>query len=212
MKFICLSSSFIYLCFQSERYYKGMKVQLGEIAKIQFGLYTQPEDAGNTAYLQAKHFDEWNRVTSPLDTFINIDNKSKGHLLKDGDILLVGKGFRTFAWTYGEAIGPAVASSIFFVIRPDRKRVLPEFLTLIFNAPQTQSYFQTLGAGSSIPSIRKSELEAFPVALPPVEVQQKAIEIKKLHDHDVELSSRIMAEKKRLFQAITQNLIYQHNG
>lgn len=189
-----------------------MKVQVGEIARIQFGLYAQPEDTGDISYLQVKHFDEENRISYPLGTFVNRDKKNKGHLLEDGDILLVGKGFRIFAWTYVETIGPAVASSIFFVIRPDRKRVLSEFLTLTFNTSQTQSYFQTLGAGSSIPSIRKSELEALPIELPPVEVQQKVIDIKKLYDHDMELSSRIMAEKKRLFQAITQNLIHQYNG
>src|SRR5690606_13860018 len=167
-----------------------MKIKLGEIAQLQFGLYTKPSDEGNAFYLQAKHFDDWGNQTEQIDTFIQVDPKNESHLLEDGDIILVGKGMRNFAWTYDISIGPAIASSIFFVIKVDRSRVIPEFLTTFFNMHQTQTYFQTLGAGSSIPSIRKSELEALTVELPPMELQKKAIGIKQLHYKDIEISSK----------------------
>ena len=186
-----------------------MRVKLSDIAQLQFGLYTKPTENGNAAYLQVKHFDDWGNQTHKIDTFIQIDQKNETHLLEEGDILLVGKGMRNFAWTYQRKHGPAMASSIFFVIKVDRSKVIPEFLTTLFNMPQTQSYFQTLGAGSSIPSIRKSELEAFTIKFPPLELQEKVITIKQLHYKELDLSRQIITEKQKVYQAVIKNLIYQ---
>lgn len=188
-----------------------IKTTLQQIAEIQFGLYVQPENIGDAAYLQVKHFDDNGAIVTPVDAFTPIGTKAEGHLLQDGDVLLVGKGFRNFAWTYTESIGPAVASSVFFVLRARQSRVLPEFLSIIFNAPQTQAHLQTLGAGSSIPSIRKSELEAFPIPIPAIDVQKKIVEINRLHKQDLELSGRIIIEKKKMFNAVMQNLIYNND-
>lgn len=184
-----------------------MKVKIGEISRLQFGLYAKPIEIGSAAYLQAKHFDDWGNQTNEIDTFIQIDQKNESHLLEDGDILLVGKGMRNFAWTYHRNFGPAMASSIFFVIKPDRSKILPEFLTTVFNLPQTQEHFQVLGAGSSIPSIRKSELEAFTIKLPPLAVQEKAITIKKLHYKDIDLTQQLIAEKQKVYQAAIAAII-----
>lgn len=184
-----------------------MKIRIGDISQLQFGLYTKPIEHGNAAYLQAKHFDDLGNQTNEVGTFIQIDQKNEAHLLEEGDILLVGKGMRNFAWTYHNAFGPAMASSIFFVIKPDRSKVLPEFLTTLFNMPQTQEHFQILGAGSSIPSIRKSELEAFTVKLPSLELQEKAIAIKQLHYKDMDLSRKILSEKQRVYQSAMSRLI-----
>lgn len=185
-----------------------MKVKLGDIAQLQFGYYAKPDEVGNAAYVQAKHFDDWGKQRYNIDTFITINSKNEGHLLEEGDILLVGKGLRNFAWVYHKAVGPAIASSIFFVIKPDKEKAFPEFLNIIFNSPKIQSYFQTLGAGSSIPSIRKSELEALPLMIPSLKVQKKAMEISRLHHQDMEISKQIMEKKQKIYQSITQHLIF----
>ncbi|MEM8566751.1 MAG: hypothetical protein AAGF85_09840 [Bacteroidota bacterium] len=184
-----------------------MKVKLSNIAKLQFGLYSKPTEQGNAAYLQVKHFDDWGNQTNKIDSFIQIDQKNESHLLEEGDILLVGKGMRNFAWTYHKSFGPAIASSIFFVIKPDRSKAIPDFLTTLFNMPQTQAHFQTLGAGSSIPSIRKSELEAFAVKLPSLELQEKTIAIKQLHYKDMDLSRQILSEKQKVYKAAIAAII-----
>lgn len=184
-----------------------MKIKLGDITQLQFGLYTKPSDEGNAVYLQAKHFDDWGNQTEQIDTFIQIDQKNKSHLLENGDIILAGKGMRNFAWTYDKSFGPAVASSIFFVIKVNKLKVLPDFLTTLFNMPQTQETFQNLGAGSSIPSIRKSELEAFTIKLPPLELQQKAVAIKQLHFKDMEISKKIISEKQKVYHGVIKKII-----
>jgi len=184
-----------------------MQVRLEDISNIRFGYYTKPKNKGEITYLQAKHFDESGNLIHQLDNFLGVDQKNNSHLLQNGEVLLIGKGFKNSAWVYEESFGPAVASSIFFVIRPDQNRVMPEYLSVVFNTPQTQSYFQTLGAGSSIPSIRKSELEAFPLHLPPLAIQDKIVGIKRIQDKDLELSNKIIAAKEKRFRAVIQKLI-----
>lgn len=186
-----------------------MKKKLSDFTRLQFGVYDKPKDKGDAAYLLARHFDEWGNQNREVDTFTQISRKNEMHLLTDGDIILAGKGQRNFAWTYHQEFGPAMASSMFFVIKPDTTLVIPEFLTTVLNMPQTQSHFQTLGAGSSIPSIRKSELEAFTIQIPSLELQEKAIAIKQLHYKEMDLSRQIIAEKQKVYQAVIKNLIYQ---
>jgi len=184
-----------------------MKVKLKNVAQLQFGFYSRPEKVGRVRYLQAKHFDEAGSLRDKVDTYINRDIISESHLLKDGDLLFVGKGFRNFAWTYTSEIGDSVASSIFFIIRPDKDKVYPEFLTTLFNTSKYQAYFQSLGAGSSITSIRKSELEAMIINLPSLEVQKKIVDIKKLHQQDLTLSKEIIEKKETRFQSVINQLL-----
>ncbi len=184
-----------------------MTAKLSDIAQLQFGYYSKPTDGGDAAYLLAKHFDDWGNQTHQVDAFIQIDQKNETHLLEDGDILLVGKGTRNFAWTYQKEYGAAIASSIFFVIKVDRSKVIPDFLTTLFNMPPTQAYFQILGAGSSIPSIRKSELEAFAIKLPSLQSQEKVIAMKQLHYKDMELSQKILQEKQKRYQEAIKKIM-----
>lgn len=184
-----------------------MKVKLSDIAQVQFGLYSKSTEDGNVKYLQAKHFDGAGEFSEDIDTYLNKDEKNKSHILWDGDLLFAGKGFRNFAWTYSSQIGEAVASSIFFVIRPNKEKVYPEFLTTLFNTPKYQAYFQSLGAGSSITSIRKAELEALSFSLPELEVQKKIVELKKMHQKDIALSKDIIDQKELRFQSLINQLL-----
>lgn len=184
-----------------------MRINLAEIAKIRFGLYSQPEENGDAAYLLVRHFDDHGVQSVPVDAYLQVDGMDEGHFLKEGDVLLAGKGQRNFAWTYQAEMGLAVASSVFFVIRPDVKRVLPDYLTTIFNTRGAQGYFQSLASGTSMPSIRKSELEAFPVFLPSMETQNKVVKLKKLYEREMELSSKIVWEKQKLFEFLINGII-----
>ena len=188
-----------------------MKVLIRDISTLQFGLYSKPKEDAGVFYLQANHFDDMGQLTGEADTFVEVNKKSQAHLLQDGDVLLAAKGFRNFAWTYKEAIGPAIASSIFFVIRPDKSKIIPEFLTTLLNLPEYQSQLQTLGAGSSVHSIRKAELEALPITVPSLQVQAAIVEIKGLHQNDLDISQKIISEKQKLYAAAIKKLITTDN-
>ena len=174
---------------------------------MKFGLYVKPLEKGFAKYLQAKNFDDFGNLQSDVDAFVNIDNKNESHLLEDGDVLFVGKGFRNFAWTYHKSIGPAIASSIFYVIRINKVNINPDFIATLFNSQKYQSLFQSMGAGSSIPSIRKAELESVMIDIPKLEIQNNIATISALHAEEIKLTNQIIEHKKALFQGVINKIV-----
>ena len=184
-----------------------MKVPISHISDIRFGLYTQPENSGEVPYLQIRQFNDEGRLLSKTNDFINITNKTEGHLLKDGDVLFVGKGNRLFSWCYRDNEGPAIASSIFFVLRPDSKVVYPEYLAAFLNAPQVKAAFQQLGSGTNIFSIRKSELGAFQIPILPMHQQKRIVALAELHQQEIDIAKQLILQKQNLYTAIISKLI-----
>jgi restriction endonuclease S subunit len=177
------------------------------ISDIRFGLYAKPENSGTAAYLQVRQFDNDGRLTAEADEFINVDKKVGPHVLKEGDVLFVGKGNRLFSWCYHQTDQPAVASSIFFVLRPDLSVIHPDYLAAILNAPPSKATFQQIGGGTNIFSIRKSELGAFQIPLPPLQQQKQVAALAQLHQKEIELAQQLITQKQNLYTAIISKLI-----
>ncbi|MBJ2126309.1 restriction endonuclease subunit S [Flavobacterium sp. IB48] len=184
-----------------------MEVKVKDIANIQFGYYGKPSVKGTLSYLQAKHFNEFGLYIGENDTFLEEDLKSIENLLQNEDILFVAKGFRFFATLYKEEHGKAVASSIFFILRTDKTRIIPAYLVSVLNLPKNLLHFQQSGAGSTIPSIRKNELADFTFNLIPLEEQQKIVALQELYLKDIELTNSLIKEKQKLFQTTISTII-----
>lgn len=184
-----------------------MQVKLKEIANIQFGYYGQPSKYGTIPYLQAKHFNEFGQYIAENDTFLEEDPKSMANLLQNEDILFVAKGFRFFATLYKEDFGKAIASSIFFILSVDKSKIIPDYLVSVLNLPKNLMYFQQSASGSSIPSIRKSELADFTFNLIPLEEQQRVVALQELYLKDIEITNHIISEKQKLFQTAISKII-----
>jgi restriction endonuclease S subunit len=184
-----------------------MVVKIKDIANIQFGYYGQPSKDGTIPYLQAKHFNEFGQYIGENDTFLEEDPKAIANLLQDGDILFVAKGFRFFATLYKEDFGNAIASSIFFVLRVDKTRIIPAYLVSVLNLPKNLLHFQQSGAGSTIPSIRKNELADFTFNLIALEQQQKVVALQELYFKDIQITDALIKEKQKLFQTTISKII-----
>lgn len=184
-----------------------MRGRIENITTLQFGFYDKPKRKGSVYYLQAKHFNEFGLFNGEVDEWIDITDKSQSHLLEDGDVLFVGKGMRNFAWKYNADMGKAIASSIFYVIKPKPDLIDPDYLVTIFNSAKYQAFFQSLGAGSSIPSIRKKELEAVEIPLPPLTTQKKIARFNELHQEELKLTRKLIEEKNKLFQAVINDIL-----
>lgn len=193
--------------FAFEAFYKQMYKPISEVADIRFGLYTQPELSGNIAYLQVRQFNENGCQIAEVDEFITVDGKTQAHVLQQGDVLFVGKGNRLFSWCYKQMDTPAVASSIFFVLRPDTSIVYPDYLSAILNAPQTKAAFQQIGSGTNIFSIRKSELGAFEIPIPPMQQQKRIAAVALLHQREIDLYQQLITQKQNLYTTVISNLI-----
>ena len=186
-----------------------MKKTINYICEIRFGFYSQPDVSGNVPYVQVRQFDDQGMLMVEANDFVVMDQKSESHLLKDGDVLFVGKGNRLFAWCYRDTLGPYIASSIFFVLRPKKKLIYPEYLAAILNAPQTKAALLQVGSGTNIFSLRKSELGAFQIPILPMDEQKKVASLAELHQKQIALTQEIIIQTQNLYSAIISKLIKQ---
>lgn len=184
-----------------------MEIKLKEIANIQFGYYGKPSKYGTIPYFQAKHFNEYGQYIGENDTFLEEDPKAMANLLHNEDILFVAKGFRFYATLYKEEFGNAIASSIFFILRTDKTKIIPAYLVSVLNLPKNLLHFQQSGAGSTIPSIRKNELADFTFNLVSLEQQEKVVSLQELYLKDIKLTNNIIKEKQKLFQTTISTII-----
>ncbi|MCX6210799.1 MAG: restriction endonuclease subunit S, partial [Bacteroidetes bacterium] len=114
---------------------------------------------------------------------------------------------RFFATEYKKEFGKAVASSIFFVLKPNTQKVIPAYLVSVLNLPKNLLHFQQSGAGSSIPSIRKNELADFVINLIPLQQQQKIVALQELYLKDLLLTENLIKQKQLLFQSVLSKII-----
>jgi restriction endonuclease S subunit len=169
-----------------------LKIELKELASIQTGIYAKPSISGEVFYLQSRHFNSQRKFGRTVSPDLPLDNKIEKHLLKNGDIIIASKGFSNFAVVYSESIGPAVASSMFLVIKNIQiNLILPEFLEWFLNLPQTCDYFQNNAKGTGLPSIGKTVLENLRIPLPNIEKQKLILDVVKLRSQEDAIKTKI---------------------
>jgi restriction endonuclease S subunit len=186
-----------------------MQIKIKDIAKIQFGHYSSLGKNNDVPYIQAKHFDDLGQYSFNCDTFLEKRQVIEENTLKEGDVLFVSKGFRFFAAAYDIKWGIVVPSSVFFVLKTDKSKILPEYLAVILNLPQSQAFFTQAASSSTIPSIRKNEIADFTFNLIPLEQQQKIVNLKQLHLKEINLTKQLIIQKQNLFQSSLIQLLNQ---
>lgn len=184
-----------------------MVQKLGNIAEIQFGSYDKPKEKGNIKYLHAGHFDKLFSPAKFEKSFIELDGKNDKFLLQPNDVILAGKGHRTFAWAYDTDFGQAIPSSLFFIIRVKASEVLGAYLAQYLNSEKIQYNLKLIGAGATITSIPKKELEEITVVIPSMEEQRKFVEFIELLDEDLQLTQDLLKKRTALKKGLINKLI-----
>ncbi|MDG1728971.1 MAG: restriction endonuclease subunit S [Algibacter sp.] len=181
--------------------------KLANIAEIQFGSYDKPQETGSIKYLHAGHFDKLYKPTKFEESFIELDGKNDKFLLQPNDVILAGKGHRTFAWAYNPDFGKAIPSSLFYIIRTKPSKVLGTYLAQYLNSEKIQYNLKLIGAGATITSIPKRELEEVSVDIPSLEEQKKIVDFIELLDEDLRLTQDLLEKRTALKQGIINKLM-----
>jgi len=182
--------------------------KLGNIADIQFGLHQKSQASGEIKYLLVRHFDENLKPTLFEGSFISNDDARVGRaMLEPNDVLFAGKGFRQFAWAYDKSLGTAIASSVFYVIKPDPSIILSEYLAITLNSDRMKHVLKAIGLGATIPSIPIKELREIKIPIPPMEDQRKIVEYAKLHQQEIAITQQLLQKKKEIFKSFIKKAI-----
>jgi len=177
-----------------------LKIKLHHIAKLQSGLFAQPEPQADTLYLQGVHFNEFGEFNRNVKPQLKSDSVNPKHLLQENDILFAAKGLNNFAVVYHTEIGKAVASSSFIIVRQtDDDNTLPEYLAWYLSTyPGVKLYHKQLG--TTVPSISIATLNELDVATPSIEQQRRIVQIQQLRNQEKKLIQQLGVQKNYLIK------------
>jgi hypothetical protein len=189
---------------------------LREIARVRTGYPfrggVRAEPAGGCLLVQAGDIDadtgevagELLRIATPPSV--------QDHVLRYGDVVMVGRGVRNAAAAFVRSDMPAIAAAHLMVLRTGEKVGGSEFLTWFLNLPRTQARIRSLQSGSSVPFVPVEALESIEVPVPSVEMQMKIAEIQRLRAREERLLGEIRSRRRILADAALREAVYRDCG
>jgi len=187
-----------------------VKIPIFKLASLQTGVYAPSSSNGQLYYIQARHFDQNRNFITTIKPDLPFDKKLEKHILQSGDILVAAKGYDRFAFPYRGTPHPAVASSMFIVLRNiDMEQILPEYLAWFINHPKTQSILSGSSKGTALPSVTKDGVGNLEILVPTVEKQKSVLKVYELFQKERELRLKLDALstskiQQQIFNAISE--------
>ena len=152
-----------------------MQFRLGDIAQINSGQTirgrVENDSNGTVGVIQMKDLNSSYSGLISLPYFIAEKAVSKKQILKKGDVMFLAKGNNNKAFVFNEDY-PAVAVSLFFVVRTNKEMLLPEYLMWLLNNRETQVYLKSIRSTAAIANVKKQVLEDLLIELPSMEKQK----------------------------------------
>ena len=190
-------------------------VKLTDVAKIQTGISKSAQrklkNPIKLPYL---------RVANVQDGFLDLDEvktisieqeKYERYSLEYGDILLTEGGDfdklgRGTIWR--EEIKNCVHQNHVFVVRTEKKNLIPDYLSLLTSSDYGKRYFIKCSKQSTnLASINSSQLKAFPVLFPDIKTQEEIIERASLWDTGIEKTEALIHAKEHQFGWLQKSVL-----
>lgn len=182
-------------------------VKLSELAEIQTGI-----SKSSSRNLNEPVELPYLRVANVQDGYLHLDEiktikmdreKIKRYLLKYGDVLMTEGGDfdklgRGAVWR--EEIKNCLHQNHVFSVRPNKDKLLSEYLSLLTSSDYGKRYFIRCSKQSTnLASINTTQLKAFPVLLPDIVTQKEIVCIFQTWDTAIEKTDALIAAKERQF-------------
>lgn len=100
--------------------------------------------------------------------------------LQPGDVLFPNRGMRTTAVVFDESDSRIIVGAQFYVIHPDTRKILPEFLAWSLRTSEAARHFAVRRKGTLVQTLQRIDLEELAIALPPLAIQEKIVAIYQL--------------------------------
>lgn len=180
-----------------------MEYKISEIASIFTGYQNRKaienEASGSHFLLQIR---DLNGRRTAVDTngMIRFSPSSPGkeQTLQAGDVLVLARGQKNFGFALGDLPHPTLASSYFFVLRPN-ETITGAYLAWYLNQPAAQRHFKRLATtGAHMPVVNRDVLESLKLPVPDREAQLKIIELEALAATQTKLLADLAKKKRAL--------------
>ncbi|MCX2782829.1 restriction endonuclease subunit S [Microbulbifer thermotolerans] len=143
-------------------------------------------DLNQSAHLSEEDFKKWTKRVTPKPGDILFSYETRL-----GEAAMMPAGVRA---CLGRRMG---------LLRPDRSKVIPEFLLYSYLSPSFQSVIQQRKIhGATVDRIALKELPFFPIRIPSLKEQQKVVDCLKGLDSKIQLNHQINQTLEQMAQAI----------
>ncbi len=183
-------------------------MKLSQITSITSGINERRNPQGSIYYLSASDFIAPHTLDPLLEPSIMPSPKLEKHFLNKGDVIILSKGHHGFvAHSYQAIKEPAVASSIFMVLRDINPKVLPEYLAWYINLKATQKELINFSRGSALPAINKRILSDLKIQIPDLETQRKIVRLDSLKKAETKIINKLDQLKTIELEIVLKNKI-----
>lgn len=126
--------------------------------------------------------------------------------LRAGDVITVRTGYPGISAVVPEKYqGAQCFTSL--IIRPNLDKLVPEFLCQVLNSEYGKRHVAAGEAGGAQKNLNASTLEAFPVPLPTVREQHKAVSLLEIWDTAIATTERLLSNCRKQKQVLMQQLL-----
>ncbi|MBP2698726.1 hypothetical protein C9J44_04970 [Photobacterium sp. GB-27] len=167
------------------------------------------DETGNGYVIQVKDIDADGNICWDDLTLTQVQGRKEPDWLKSGDVIFMARGTRCAAAAIKQTDKQTVCSPHFFIIELTTDELLPEFLVWQLNQVVSQRYFKKSAQGSAQLSIKRSVLEATPIAIPNVNIQQQIVSMAACAQKEKQVLTQLIHNREQQLAAIAQDLFTQ---
>ena len=162
---------------------------------------------GDVAVIQMRNANPETGIDWSELIHVELPRSSEKAFLHSDDIILSTRGGRNFAYCIGKGRGPVVCSPHFFVIRPMRDTVLPEFLAWQINQQPAQNYLAAGATGSHILNLKRAVVERLPIVLPSFERQESIVHADKTARAERVVLNQLIQNRTKEMSALAKEVL-----
>ena len=157
--------------------YGYVEVRLGDISGFKYGYTDTAKETGNARFIRITDINENGKLKSYDEKYIDINENNKEYLLEKDDILMARTGA-----TYGKTVKfsedySAIYASFLIKILLEKELILPSYY---WHFTQSSFYWKQanfLVTGGGQPQFNANVLSKVLIPLPPLEEQQRIVDI-----------------------------------
>lgn len=165
------------------------------------------DEKGDLLVIQMKDLlDGYSAIGNNL-TKVSSELIGRSYSLEKGDVLFIAKGSNNYSLEFDLNLPNVIASSAFFVLRPDPATILPGYLAWYINQTDAQRYIKQNTAGTYIPNINIGTVENMSIEIPSMEIQRKIVAIDQLRRRERLLHDEITKKNDVVIRAVLSQLL-----
>lgn len=182
-------------------------MRLAELCDIHSG-YTargklEPLPEGGVPALQLRDVSTDGEIPGPRFQRYDLGKLPDRYFVRGGEVVFRSRGEPNSAAAVGDNLPePAAVIVPLVIMRPDKERVLPEYLAWAINQPDAQRRLGAEAQGTSLRMIPMAVLENLEIAVPDLPKQRRIVELNALARQEGQLLRQLAARKEEFVSAI----------